>query len=303
VSGLCGNNAKQIGLALFNYEAAHRLLPPGAGTVLVPERNWTTAYGICWRTTVLPYVEEVNTYDRLDITSVSAGDMDYGSRNIPFFADFAPQMFVCPSSSLPKFSLLGTSKVNVLLANYVGIAGADGNDPDRRFNGDNVTAFNGVLFAHSKVSLAEITDGTSKTMMVGEQSVDCLAIDYLGDHHRPDVRVPQGWTRTRKGLGDGVAQWQAAHGWSDYVLSRTRTVSVRHDRERWHLCPLNQTARRWCFDRNTQGRHITSNGRQNSGVHDRGKGRPTQPFPNHCSSICSVPRDERYYARRSPRGK
>jgi prepilin-type N-terminal cleavage/methylation domain-containing protein/prepilin-type processing-associated H-X9-DG protein len=166
----CANNAKQIGLALFNYESTHQVFPPGAGTVIVPDRSWQTGYGICWRTSILPYLEELSTYDRLDLSSVSAGDMDYGTRNVPFLADFAPSLFVCPSSALPRFSLLGQTKINVLLSDYAGIAGADGNDSENRFTGVNVTAFNGVLHAHSRVRVADITDGTSKTMMVAEQS-------------------------------------------------------------------------------------------------------------------------------------
>jgi prepilin-type processing-associated H-X9-DG protein len=60
----------------------------------------------------------------------------------------------------------------VFLANYSGIAGADGQDPSNRFAGvgQNVHAYNGVLFANSNIRVEDITDGTTNVIMVGEQS-------------------------------------------------------------------------------------------------------------------------------------
>ena len=63
------------------------------------------------------------------MTAASAGDFDYNSTHVNTFDDFAPTVYICPSSSLPKFSWLGQTQVHVLVANYTGIAGADGNDP------------------------------------------------------------------------------------------------------------------------------------------------------------------------------
>lgn len=247
----CANNAKQIGISLFNYESTHQVFPPGAGTVLVPSRSWQTGYGICWRTVILPYIEELSTYSQLDLTAVSAGDMDYGLRNVPFFADFAPSLFVCPSSSLPRFSLLGQTQINVLLADYAGIAGADGNDPEMRFNGVNVTAFNGVLYAHSKIKVGDITDGTSKTMMVAEQSawaindnghpVDCrsggphgawIGTFRVGEESTGDPLSDRVFNTTTIGrpLGtrtcDYIADYRSSPFWGDLVTNLDNRTPV-----------------------------------------------------------------------------
>ena len=64
----CGNNLKQIGLALHNYETSHRHFPPGYNTVLPnafssvvsPNTNIWTGHNITawsWGTYILPFME------------------------------------------------------------------------------------------------------------------------------------------------------------------------------------------------------------------------------------------------------
>src|SRR5436305_12377082 len=50
----CGNNLRQLGIALHNYEATHRTLPPG----LITSSDGATAYsgGIAL---ILPHIEQV----------------------------------------------------------------------------------------------------------------------------------------------------------------------------------------------------------------------------------------------------
>ena len=107
--------------------------------------------------------------------------MDYGA-NRAFFDNFAPQMMICPSSDLKHFSLLGTSNINVLMTNYVGIAGAVSAtlDPSNRFMGPNDHAWNGILFGGGQVGVRDISDGTSHVLMVGEQSAWCEQTGWGG---------------------------------------------------------------------------------------------------------------------------
>ncbi len=166
----CANNLKQIGLALHNYHGALNCFPPGAQTIPVHPRTWATGFGISWMLAILPYHEQTTVYQNVDTAKTT--DLDYGHDNIPALQGVAPAIYACPSSRMERFSLLGQSDVNVLLANYTGIAGADAHDPAERFNGvgHNVHAYNGVLFANSTVRVEDIRDGSTNTIMVGEQS-------------------------------------------------------------------------------------------------------------------------------------
>jgi prepilin-type N-terminal cleavage/methylation domain-containing protein/prepilin-type processing-associated H-X9-DG protein len=195
----CANKIRQIGLALHHYASDKNKFPPGATTIDVQPRSWSTGYGVSWLIQILPYHEENNTFDEVDLGSLSAGDLDYSVANIPALQDFAAGLYACPSSPMERFSFLGTSKVNVFLSNYAGIAGADGQDPKNRFNGvgNNAHAYNGILFANSATKFAHIRDGTTNVMMVGEQSNYALA----DDGRQADCRAggPHGaWLGTMK---------------------------------------------------------------------------------------------------------
>ena len=82
----CQNNLKQIGLAIHNFELANQRLPFGTGVCCTPTGpNWVVA--------IMPYSEQQNTYNALNLT------ISEGLRN-PVNATTVQQvlpMFVCPS--------------------------------------------------------------------------------------------------------------------------------------------------------------------------------------------------------------
>ncbi len=64
----CNNNMKQLGLAVFNYESAHKKFPGGVGR-----------YGCCWGTwqvAILPFLEQSNLYQIYE----NHGGADWGPR-------------------------------------------------------------------------------------------------------------------------------------------------------------------------------------------------------------------------------
>src|SRR5262245_32520627 len=74
----CGNNLHQIGLALHNYENANGCLPPAylrtsgrqSGTadgIRYPDDNWNGPSGWAWGTLILPYLEQGNLYQSLNL--------------------------------------------------------------------------------------------------------------------------------------------------------------------------------------------------------------------------------------------
>lgn len=53
------NNLRQMGLALHNYHATHRVLPPG-GTLTHDEKPY-----LSWQTMILPYIDQARVYNKL----------------------------------------------------------------------------------------------------------------------------------------------------------------------------------------------------------------------------------------------
>jgi prepilin-type N-terminal cleavage/methylation domain-containing protein len=144
----CLNNLFQIGVALNNYQSAYDMLPPGTTDPQGPVHNTPQGYKMSWMVHLLPYLDENLIYRHIDL-SVGA----YDAKNADVRAMSLP-MFICPSADR---ALLDQPPVS----NYVGCQ----NDVEAPINTDN----HGVLFLNSHISRADVTDGISHTIYLGEK--------------------------------------------------------------------------------------------------------------------------------------
>ena len=166
----CANNFKQVGLALHNYHTLNGAFPQGTTDHETPNYE-----GWGWGIRILPYIEQNNAFDKIDFSEDGfVGSTN--SNNKDLFDNLFIPMYWCPSSPCPKFyagDAWNERPINV--GCMVGIAGAVG-DPtgDTRHDTgqppDRTHAWNGVLFAHSNVRIADIRDGTTNVIVVGESS-------------------------------------------------------------------------------------------------------------------------------------
>jgi prepilin-type N-terminal cleavage/methylation domain-containing protein len=179
----CQNNLKQIGLAMHGYHDAHRFLPPGNQVF----------WGAGWATVILPHMEQEAMFRRLDLTkSVGSSGPWTTVPNWIALQSFQAASYICPSSPLPVFAQTDPGDNGPgnyqQVGNYVAIMGAttsstDPADPTgagRVADCSNSTpvycnfggfvASNGVIYPGSRVSLTQITDGASNTLLAGEQS-------------------------------------------------------------------------------------------------------------------------------------
>jgi prepilin-type N-terminal cleavage/methylation domain-containing protein/prepilin-type processing-associated H-X9-DG protein len=199
----CSNNLHQIGLAIHNFHDSKSFLPSAGcddGLPLAPgpfpNGPATGGEGTNWSVRILPFVEQGNIWNRLTFTGDSgwtanpALPNDSAVNNVTVAQGIVIKMYRCPSDPHPALIPNGSNVPNGLTVNrnsYVAIAGAMNNlDGSGQFkesrNTDNsswsaqwgVNAWGGALCpGFSKVTLSTISDGTSNTMMVSEQS------DYL----------------------------------------------------------------------------------------------------------------------------
>ena len=84
----CGNNLKQIGVALHNYHTAHGTFPYGSGDCCTPSNPH--AWGGVWTTMILPQLEQQNLYDKIDF--------NVHTKNLPQdVLDTPVAAYICPS--------------------------------------------------------------------------------------------------------------------------------------------------------------------------------------------------------------
>jgi prepilin-type N-terminal cleavage/methylation domain-containing protein len=167
----CANNIKQLALALANYESAHKVYPAGG------LYHWRAS----WLVGALPFIEENNIAQRLNYSEGNWPFWNTNSNNAPnnsaVLADYAPSFLFCPSSTLPRMTDWVPRKIAT--SNYVGISGAVTDaatflDPTGRGRCSagiyGFSCANGLLAPNQYISAAQVRDGLSKAILIGEQS-------------------------------------------------------------------------------------------------------------------------------------
>lgn len=186
----CGNNMKQIGLAIHNYHGAHRSIP----TTTTGPDSMGNACGsgfYSWLAMVLPYVEQGNLYESIDFDrplsdhcnyAHSSDYLDYGIDPNHPNADAARTLvgtYLCPSdpAGVVQFHDGGEQLAPGNYAGNVGwpmLAYWPGNDTP-------LERQNGVFGLHNpmqpdpwqvpQVKFRDITDGLSNTAAVAERKI------------------------------------------------------------------------------------------------------------------------------------
>ncbi len=173
----CQNRLKQIGLAMQNYHDSHKVFPPGYISVDVDYEEWG------WPVFLLPYMERIPLYTELSINQNRLTELLTDAYGRTLVETPLPE-FRCPSDTtpdqLPKdlrhFDGMGApSGFEPGTSNYIGVCGL--------YNRADGTPNNGVLFGNSKVTIRDVSDGTSRTFAVGERERDCGAGAWCGNRN------------------------------------------------------------------------------------------------------------------------
>jgi len=182
----CINNLKNIGLAMHGYHDANKRLPPGAANDMPPFGTATgPQWGSSWMVYILPNIEQGAIHSKWQFFSQSGYT---NANNANLINNVTIPVYRCPSSPLPDFFTSGGVGVRKMITTYTGIQGsvistaAGGIINGTCCNGaGNLASTNGILYGGSTVKLTTISDGTSNTLLVGEQS------DHVRDANRNPV--------------------------------------------------------------------------------------------------------------------
>lgn len=172
----CSNNLKQFGLALHNYHDSNKVFPPGG----------LSQYNTSFWFAMLPFLEQEPVFSQVipwpsntfytssglnpppPPTPPSTTPIPPGS-NADAIKGFQPGIFFCPSSPLPKGATASTN-VGYPVPTYCAITGNWQVQVCPTYPGYGNTSSAGVLHDNSAVQMSHVTDGTSQTMVIGEQS-------------------------------------------------------------------------------------------------------------------------------------
>lgn len=203
----CKNNMKQIGLAMHNYHDAFTTFPIGS------QYNIWQAN---WRSSILPYIDQAPLYNQLTQTPVDGrgynlpntwtggvGGYGTGAGSNEALDGAYVNVYKCPSSPLSAF-YVGTvggrhptpnGNQTGMTMDYVGIGGAYTASAPFDRNAVVNTSYgtmgqNGMLQIGKVIRMRDCTDGTSNTIMAGEDSGS-----IAGDDRRKNLSG--GWSGMR----------------------------------------------------------------------------------------------------------
>jgi prepilin-type N-terminal cleavage/methylation domain-containing protein/prepilin-type processing-associated H-X9-DG protein len=230
----CQNNLKQIGLALHNYHDTNKRFPSGFYAIYygpgylnyIPEPKSSVELTYTgWQLQLLPFLEQQAVYQN-SYTWLKANP--YNTDNNGYTAcGFNMPIFTCPSNLRPTTLLY--SNVTYEITSYMGCTGTT--------SGSNwsMPSADGVLYVNSTVRFADITDGTSNTIAVGERP--SVGDTYYGWGFAPygsgagdgDTVIGSNDTTLASSVGDlptnvgfvpprappnATNEWDVAHFWS-----------------------------------------------------------------------------------------
>ncbi|MBN2295406.1 MAG: DUF1559 domain-containing protein [Pirellulales bacterium] len=188
----CANHFKQVGVAMHNYHAAHGTFPPGtiyyrddqSRNLCGPWDSTSSLRGWGWSGFILPYMELGSQSDMIDWDLWNEGAMKkWGflhQLNYPIVS-LQIDSYVCPSDpqggefisatgNLPPPASGAGAEDDCRMTNMAGVADSHQwfcmSGSSYRYKHKSLV--NGVMGSAEGCKIREITDGTTKTIMIAE---------------------------------------------------------------------------------------------------------------------------------------
>jgi prepilin-type processing-associated H-X9-DG protein len=223
----CKNNLKQYGLALHNYHDVYNKFPPG----------WISKEGgpghgarIGWQTSILPFVDQAPMFNQIDF---NRPPHDADGKPIKHFQTVM-SAYRCPTDPAPNLNPL---RGDYATSNY---SGNYGDVPPPRLAPLGLGDFwpgavdapmtsRGIFARNSSVGMAQIIDGTSNTLMVGERGFASGAGIWVGvtDNAHEDDSLTDGSHRSRPNAG--WSSYSSRHGGGVHFLLCDGSVRFIND--------------------------------------------------------------------------
>jgi prepilin-type N-terminal cleavage/methylation domain-containing protein/prepilin-type processing-associated H-X9-DG protein len=186
----CGNHVKQLALAAIHHESVCKFFPTGGWNKYWlghPDRGFDNRQPGGWIYNVLPFIEQQSLHD----LGASGGNVTIQDANTTRCATPLDGLN-CPSrrpaalyrlAYSVRFQLTGGPIAQLARSDYAMNAGdyaqwhtvlpaslQEGDDPN--FKWDDMSHQTGISYQRSRVTISDIKDGTSSTVLIGEKYVN-----------------------------------------------------------------------------------------------------------------------------------
>jgi prepilin-type N-terminal cleavage/methylation domain-containing protein len=246
----CKNNLKQIGLALHNYLSTASVFPPakifGGETQC---QGWIRGNSLSWRVMILPYTDQAPLYNGINFSEwiqCRTGPTIDPVRKTVIAA------YLCPSDPTDRLAngLPGTNYPGMvadgLNRNTSGLGGSGVASPNPPIQGScglnsNVNhGDNSGALAYKGRSIAQISDGTSNTVFVGEVFRGKSLYNLCAG---------------QDGTGNRCRSWIEESGWCGADTSRTPNHPLRDEVDWWDETTGGQSGSRPISSSHVGGAH------------------------------------------------
>jgi prepilin-type N-terminal cleavage/methylation domain-containing protein/prepilin-type processing-associated H-X9-DG protein len=170
----CQNNLKQLGIVTHAYHDVHNTFPSGVQNPAETPNGTPPNHGYhqwwSWMATSMQFYEQDNVYKLAD-DHAHKGPGEYyepwGDGPVPPnpALQVSVPLLYCPADSRANLTVTEPDEdhdamITVAFTEYLGVSGIK--------SGDRL----GILYLNSKIRMAEVSDGLSNTLLVGERPVN-----------------------------------------------------------------------------------------------------------------------------------
>ncbi len=173
----CRNNLKQLSLAVLNYEQSFGSYPPAVQFLPGDDPARTDNFRPNWVVMILPYIEQQGVYNAFDFSLPLSDSANREARGMELAT------MKCPTDGANRTKFSGSQGYNEgdnwARGNYAASGGrgymlnwtrvdAICGPNSLGWSGPQAWQYRGVMAAGVSASLAEVRDGTSNTILLGE---------------------------------------------------------------------------------------------------------------------------------------
>ncbi len=246
----CSNNLRQLSLGLINYEKATRKFPPAHGYRLNLQTS-INASPFSWGARILEFIEEGSLASV--IGPVINNNTGLGSHASAVQNAVATPIttFRCPSDAKAPAATLfpGSTTLRGAVSSYVGNAGGFAERTDTNieanFSGqlqergdptrERAVPQMGIMWNANACSLADIADGTSKTILLGEVTWEKSPAQFaLAANHNGSTGNQAAKLVERFGFIPLNADVTAEGAWGEAPNATFSNNERRHSYMGWH---------------------------------------------------------------------
>jgi prepilin-type N-terminal cleavage/methylation domain-containing protein/prepilin-type processing-associated H-X9-DG protein len=204
----CENNLHQIGLALHSYHDRHKGFPPGYQTKVASD-NSDLGPGWSWAALLLNDLEQGNLQQRIRF-DLQISDPVNASVRVA-----AVPVYFCPSEiqsgTFTVIDSTGQPICAVARCNYTAMNGVLGVTSDAWDN-------NGAFIRNRSMRIADISDGMSNTLFIGERCTNMASTTWTGAVFGgvvPAQRYPNAADQLAN--AEGASALVLSHGSRDHI--------------------------------------------------------------------------------------